>query len=200
MVVKSVHRLSEYKLSLNNRIWRYKIDISTSISQHVSAEQNAPVFQEPPAPIWLELEDIPVGAFFILVVTTFMLGVFFEQNYWFVISGMVAYAECLLCFVLFLQANKRKADERDAINGHVTEETFGKATFVIGLVMILFGTVPAILGILMAYPSIFMTDKMLNSAGLELAGSTFGGLSIASIGFGLILIGLVCIWDYLNQK
>ena len=82
----------------------------------------------------------------------------------------------------------------------MTEETFGKATFVVGLVMILFGTVPAILGILMAYPSIFMTDKMLNSAGLELAGSTFGGLSIASIGFGLILIGLVCIWDYLNQK
>lgn len=45
-----------------------------------------------------------------------------------------------------------------------------------------------------------MTNKMLNSSGLDIAGATFGGLIVASIGFGLILIGLVCIWEYMNQK
>ena len=166
----------------------------------MAAEHNAPALQEPKPPIWLELDDIPIGSFFLLVVTIFISGVYSNLNYLFVISGIVAYCACLLCAVLGLQANKRKADERDAMRGHVAEETFGKATFVIGILMFLLGSVPTLLGILMAYPSIFMTDKMLNSSGLEIAGTTFGGLIVASIGLGLILIGLVCIWEYLNQK
>ena len=166
----------------------------------MNAEGNRPPLQEPKASIWLEMDDVPVESFFVLVVALFISGVFSNLNYLFVISGIVAYCACLLCFVLYLQANKRKTDEIDAVNGHVTEETFGKGTFVIGVITILFGSVPTALGVLMAYPSILMTDKMLNSSGLEIAGATFGGLIVASIGLGLILIGLVCIWEYLNQK
>jgi PPE-repeat protein len=99
-----------------------------------------------------------------------------------------------------LQANKRKADAEDAISGHVEEEKFGIGTFVMGIIAILFGSVPTTLGVLMAYPSISMTDNILNSSGLDIAGTTFGGLFVASIGLGIILIGLVCIWEYINQK
>lgn len=166
----------------------------------MNAEGNRPPLQEPKAPIWLEMDDVPVESLFVLVVALFISGVFSNLNYLFVISGIVAYCACLLCAVLGLQANKRKSDERDAMRGHVAEETFGKGTFVIGVIMIFFGSVPTTLGVLMAYPSIFMTDKMLNSSGLEIAGATFGGLIVASIGLGLILIGLVCIWEYVNQK
>ena len=166
----------------------------------MNAEGNLPPLQEPKAPIWLEIDDVPVGSFFVLVVAIFISGIYSNLNYLFVISGIVAYCACLLCFVLFLQANKRKADERDAISGHVTEETFGIGTFVMGVITILFGSVPTTLGILMAYPSIFMTDEMSNNSGLDIAGATFGGLIVASIGLGLILIGLVCIWEYINQK
>ena len=166
----------------------------------MNAEGNPPPLQEPKPPIWLEIDDIPVGSFFLLVVAIFISGISSNLNYLFVISGIVAYCACLLCAVLFLQANKRKADAEDAISGHVEEEKFGKGTFVMGVVTILFGSVPTVLGVLMAYPSILMNDKMLNSSGLGVAGATFGGLIVASIGLGLILIGLVCIWEYINQK
>ena len=166
----------------------------------MNAEGNPPPLQEPKPPIWLEIDDIPVGSFFLLVVAIFISGISSNLNYLFVISGIVAYCACLLCAVLFLQANKRKADAEDAISGHVEEEKFGKGTFVMGIIAILFGSVPTTLGVLMAYPSISMTDNILNSSGLNIAGTTFGGLFVASIGLGLILIGLVCIWEYLNQK
>jgi Ca2+/Na+ antiporter len=166
----------------------------------MNAEGNPPPLQEPKPPIWLEIDDIPVGSFFLLVVAIFISGISSNLNYLFVISGIVAYCACLLCAVLFLQANKRKADAEDAISGHVEEEKFGKGTFVMGIIAILFGSVPTTLGVLMAYPSISMTDNILNSSGLDIAGTTFGGLFVASIGLGLILIGLVCIWEYLNQK
>ena len=167
---------------------------------HMDAEQNVPALQEPKPPIWLELDDIPIGSFFILVAAIFVAGMYSNMNYLFVISGIVAYCACLLCAVLGLQANKRKSDEIDAVSGHVEEEKFGKGTFVMGIIAILFGSVPTTLGVLMAYPSILMNDKMLNSSGLGVAGATFGGLIVASIGLGLILIGLVCIWEYINQK
>lgn len=166
----------------------------------MNAEGNPPPLQEPKPPIWLEIDDIPVGSFFLLVVAIFISGISSNLNYLFVISGIVAYCACLLCAVLFLQANKRKADAEDAISGHVEEEKFGKGTFVMGIIAILFGSVPTTLGVLMAYPSISMTDNILNSSGLDIAGTTFGGLFVASIGLGLILIGLVCIWEYINQK
>ena len=166
----------------------------------MASEQNIPAIQEPKPPIWLELDDIPIGSFFILVAAIFVAGMYSNLNYLFVISGIVAYCACLLCAVLGLQANKRKSVEIDAMNDNVTEETFGKGTFVIGIFMLILGAIPTLLGILMAYPSILMTDKMLNSSGLDVAGATFGGLIVASIGLGLILIGLVCIWEYLNQK
>ena len=166
----------------------------------MDAEQNVPALQEPKPPIWLELDDIPIGSFFILVAAIFVAGMYSNLNYLFVISGIVAYCACLLCAVLFLQANKRKADAEDAISGHVEEEKFGKGTFVMGIIAILFGSVPTTLGVLMAYPSISMTDNILNSSGLDIAGTTFGGLFVASIGLGIILIGLVCIWEYINQK
>lgn len=166
----------------------------------MDAEQNVPALQEPKPPIWLELDDIPIGSFFILVAAIFVAGMYSNMNYLFVISGIVAYCACLLCAVLFLQANKRKADAEDAISGHVEEEKFGKGTFVMGIIAILFGSVPTTLGVLMAYPSISMTDNILNSSGLDIAGTTFGGLFVASIGLGIILIGLVCIWEYINQK
>ena len=166
----------------------------------MNAEGNPPPLQEPKPPIWLEIDDIPVGSFFLLVVAIFISGISSNLNYLFVISGIVAYCACLLCAVLFLQANKRKADAEDAISGHVEEEKFGKGTFVMGIIAILFGSVPTTLGVLMAYPSISMTDNILNSSGLNIAGTTFGGLFVASIGLGLILIGLVCIWEYINQK
>lgn len=166
----------------------------------MNAEGNQPPLQEPKAPIWLEMDDVPVGSFFALVVAIFISGMYSNLSYLFVISGIVAFCACLLCVVLFLQANKRKADEIEAMSDNVTEETLGKGTFVIGIFMILLGSIPTLLGILMAYPSISMTDKMLNSSGLEIAGTTFGGLIVASIGLGLILIGLACIWEYLNQK
>jgi Ca2+/Na+ antiporter len=166
----------------------------------MNAEGNPPPLQEPKPPIWLEIDDIPVGSFFLLVVAIFISGISSNLNYLFVISGIVAYCACLLCAVLFLQANKRKADAEDAISGHVEEEKFGKGTFVMGISAILFGSVPTTLGVLMAYPSISMTDNILNSSGLDIAGTTFGGLFVASIGLGIILIGLVCIWEYINQK
>jgi Ca2+/Na+ antiporter len=166
----------------------------------MNAEGNPPPLQEPKPPIWLEIDDIPVGSFFLLVVAIFISGISSNLNYLFVISGIVAYCACLLCAVLFLQANKRKADAEDAISGHVEEEKFGKGTFVMGIIAILFGSVPTTLGVLMAYPSISMTDNILNSSGLDIAGTTFGGLFVASIGLGIILIGLVCIWEYINQK
>jgi Ca2+/Na+ antiporter len=166
----------------------------------MNAEGNPPPLQEPKPPIWLEIDDIPVGSFFLLVVAIFISGISSNLNYLFVISGIVAYCACLLCAVLFLQANKRKADAEDAISGHVEEERFGKGTFVMGIIAILFGSVPTTLGVLMAYPSISMTDNILNSSGLDIAGTTFGGLFVASIGLGIILIGLVCIWEYINQK
>ena len=166
----------------------------------MNAEGNPPPLQEPKPPIWLEIDDIPVGSFFLLVVAIFISGISSNLNYLFVISGIVAYCACLLCGVLFLQANKRKADAEDAISGHVEEEKFGKGTFVMGIIAILFGSVPTTLGVLMAYPSISMTDNILNSSGLDIAGTTFGGLFVASIGLGIILIGLVCIWEYINQK
>ena len=166
----------------------------------MNAEGNPPPLQEPKPPIWLEIDDIPVGSFFLLVVAIFISGISSNLNYLFVISGIVAYCACLLCAGLFLQANKRKADAEDAISGHVEEEKFGKGTFVMGIIAILFGSVPTTLGVLMAYPSISMTDNILNSSGLDIAGTTFGGLFVASIGLGIILIGLVCIWEYINQK
>jgi Ca2+/Na+ antiporter len=166
----------------------------------MNAEGNPPPLQEPKPPIWLEIDDIPVGSFFLLVVAIFISGISSNLNYLFVISGIVAYCACLLCAILFLQANKRKADAEDAISGHVEEEKFGKGTFVMGIIAILFGSVPTTLGVLMAYPSISMTDNILNSSGLDIAGTTFGGLFVASIGLGIILIGLVCIWEYINQK
>lgn len=166
----------------------------------MNAEGNPPPLQEPKPPIWLEIDDIPVGSFFLLVVAIFISGISSNLNYLFVISGIVAYCACLLCAVLGLQANKRKSDEIDAVSGHVEEEKFGKGTFVMGVVTILFGSVPTVLGVLMAYPSISMTDNILNSSGLDIAGTTFGGLFVASIGLGIILIGLVCIWEYINQK
>ena len=168
--------------------------------KNMNVEGNPPPLQEPKPPIWLEMDDVPVGSLFVLVVAIFISGFYSNLNYLFVISGIVAYCACLLCFVLFLQANKRKSDEQDAISGHVEEEKFGKGTFVMGVFTILFGSVPTALGVLMAYPSILMTDKVLDSSGLEIAGATFGGLIVASIGLGLVLIGIVCIWEYINQK